>query len=159
MNKGALIVTMLVSGVVLAACNAANPTQDVTQTNPQPASQPADAADPSGSELADVNEAGQYIEYSETAIAEATAGGNDAVLFFHAAWCPTCIAANRDFNSRLNEIPANLTIIKTDYDTYDDLKQQYGVTYQHTFVQVDADGNEITKWNGGSLDEILAQVQ
>jgi len=101
---------------------------------------------------------GQYVEYDPNAIADAATNGQ-AVLFFHAAWCPTCISANADITSRASEIPAGLVIFKTDYDTFKDLKKKYGVTYQHTFVQVDADGNEIAKWNGGDLDEIMKNVK
>lgn len=103
--------------------------------------------------------AGAFVDYSETAVTEATQNGGKAVLFFHASWCPTCKAAERDITSNLDQIPSDLTIIKTDYDSMDELKRQYGVTYQHTFVQVDAEGNEVTKWNGGALDQIVSQVQ
>jgi hypothetical protein len=35
-----------------------------------------------------------------------------------------------------------------DYDNSTALKQKYGVTMQHTLVQVDAKGNLIAKWTG-----------
>jgi len=60
----------------------------------------------------------------------------------------------------MGDIPANVTILDVDYDEYSDLKQKYGVTTQHTLVQVDAEGNEIAKWVGGNtLDTVLAKVQ
>jgi thioredoxin-related protein len=40
-----------------------------------------------------------------------------------------------------------------------DLAKKYGITYQHTFVQIDSKGNEITKWNGGKTDELLAKIK
>lgn len=102
---------------------------------------------------------GEYVAYSESAVSEAATNG-DAVLFFHASWCPTCKALNDDLEASRDDIPEGLTIFKTDYDTETALKQQYGVTYQHTLVQVDADGNQITKWSGGNtLESITAKVQ
>ena len=37
--------------------------------------------------------------------------------------------------------------------------EKYGITYQHTFVQIDAEGKEITKWNGGKIDELLTNIK
>ena len=101
---------------------------------------------------------GAYVEYSPAALATATKNGK-AVLFFHAAWCPFCKAANEAFNSRLSKIPEGVTVLKTDYDTQKELKTKYGVTYQHTFVQVDASGNMVAKWNGGDIDALLANIK
>ncbi len=100
-----------------------------------------------------------YSAYSPAAVAVATADDGTAVIFFHASWCPTCKAAEKDILSNVSDIPSDLTILKADYDTERELKQQYGVTYQHTFVQVDSEGNQITKWSGGGLDGIIDRVQ
>ncbi|MBU0590933.1 thioredoxin family protein [Candidatus Micrarchaeota archaeon] len=99
----------------------------------------------------------KYIDYSSATYAAES--GKKRVLFFHAGWCPTCIAANKVFESRSDEIPENVVIFKTDYDTEKDLKQKYDITYQHTFVQVDSNGNEIVKWNGGDIDLLTRKVQ
>jgi thiol-disulfide isomerase/thioredoxin len=100
---------------------------------------------------------GSYTAYTADNIAEASAQ-HDVVLFFHASWCPTCKALNSALESAT--IPNGLTILKTDYDTNTDLKKKYGVTYQHTLVQVDANGNMIKKWSGGNtLESVVSQVQ
>jgi thiol-disulfide isomerase/thioredoxin len=84
---------------------------------------------------------------------------DDVVLFFHASWCPTCKATEENLNADPTGIPAGLTIVKVDYDNSDELKQQYGITTQHTFVQVDADGNELAKWTGTlTADDIAGQT-
>jgi thiol-disulfide isomerase/thioredoxin len=101
---------------------------------------------------------GSYTEYSAQSLETATATGK-AVLFFHASWCPTCKAANEAFTTRASEIPAGVTILKADYDAEKDLKARYGITYQHTFVQIDAEGNEITKWNGGDIEELQENLK
>ncbi len=102
--------------------------------------------------------AGSYEAYSADKIARAETG--DVVLFFHASWCPSCRGLNSSIESNLKSIPEGVTILKTDYDKETELKKKYGVTYQHTLVQVDKDGNMIKKWSGGgSLDNLLSQIQ
>ncbi len=81
------------------------------------------------------------------------------VLFFHASWCPSCRGLSANIEANRDAIPAGLTILKLDYDREVELKKKYGVTYQHTLVQVDANGNLIKKWSGGaSLQTIVDQV-
>lgn len=101
---------------------------------------------------------GSYVAYSQDKIAMAETG--DVVLFFHASWCPSCRALNSDIEKNLNMIPAGVTILKTDYDKEVELKKKYGVTSQHTLVQVDKNGNLIKKWSGGSkLESLISQIQ
>jgi len=97
---------------------------------------------------------GAYKDYSADVVAAEQAAGNKVVLFFHAPWCPFCKAANTEFLARASEIPSGVTLLKTDYDSNTELKQKYGVTYQHTFVQIDNDGNSVSKWNGGDIDNL-----
>ena len=117
----------------------------------------ADAMDGEAMEVDDdkmmAKREGAYIDYDEARLSDANDG--KVVLFFHAAWCPTCIAANADITANKADIPEGMTIMKVDYDTASALKDKYGVTYQHTFVQVDAEGNQLKKWNGGELDTIV----
>lgn len=102
---------------------------------------------------------GAYVDYSKEALAQATSEGGRAVLFFWAAWCPFCKEANTDFLNNLGQIPKGVTVLKVNYDTEKELKTKYGVTYQHTFVQVDVQGNLITKWNGGGVETLKAQIK
>ena len=90
---------------------------------------------------------GDYLSYNSQNLAIAQENGR-AVLFFHAKWCPTCRAADETINRELDQIPADVTILKVDYDKEKDLKKKYRITYQHTFVQVDENGNEVTKFSG-----------
>jgi thiol-disulfide isomerase/thioredoxin len=101
---------------------------------------------------------GAYLPYSSDKVA--MAGSGDVVLFFKASWCPTCKALDTNIKSNLKDIPSGLTILEVDYDNSADLKVKYGVTYQHTFVQVDKDGNLIKKWTGSSnLAALVTEVQ
>jgi thiol-disulfide isomerase/thioredoxin len=81
----------------------------------------------------------------------------DVVLFFNAEWCSTCKEARDNIQADLAGIPTGLTIVTVDYDTAEDLKRQYGVTVQHTFVQVDPEGNELAKWSGSVTAEEIAE--
>ncbi len=103
------------------------------------------------------NEPGQYINYSKSAYKNAV--DSKRVLFFAASWCPTCKQAEADFLANKNDIPSGVVILKTDYDKETALKQKYNITYQHTFVQVDKNGNELVKWNGGGVDELKKKLK
>jgi thioredoxin 1 len=98
---------------------------------------------------------GTYEAYAPSKLALAEKG--KVVLFFHASWCPSCRALDADLKSKMDAIPAGLTILDVDYDTSTELKKKYGVTMQHTLVQVDAKGNLINKWSGGGTLESVTQ--
>jgi thioredoxin 1 len=101
--------------------------------------------------------AGSYEAYSSDKIAMAQTG--DIVIFFHASWCPSCRALNSDIEKNVSSLPQGLVVLKADYDKETELKKKYGVTSQHTLVQVDKDGNLIKKWTGGSkVADLVAQV-
>lgn len=102
--------------------------------------------------------AGSYEVYASEKLARAEKG--DVVLFFRASWCPTCKTVDTDIKGHLAAIPSNLTILDVDYDTMTELKKKYGVTYQHTFVQVDASGKMLAKWSGSlTLTDLVLHVK
>lgn len=101
---------------------------------------------------------GGYESYSVDKLSFAENG--NVVLFFHASWCPYCRGTDTDLTKNISSIPSDLLILKTDYDTQTTLKQKYGVTYQHTFVQVDPQGNQIAKWSGSeTLEDIVSKIK
>jgi len=101
---------------------------------------------------------GSYEAYAPEKIAKANEN-NDVVLFFRASWCPTCRTLDKNIKADLSSIPSSLTILDVDYDNSTELKKKYGVTYQHTLVQVDAGGNMIKKWSGGSnIADIVSKI-
>lgn len=100
---------------------------------------------------------GSYEAYAPEKLARAESGA--VVLFFHASWCPSCRGLNADIEANLSTIPEGVSILKVDYDKETELKKKYGVTYQHTLVQVDAQGNQIKKWSGSpKLSNVLAEL-
>jgi thioredoxin 1 len=108
-------------------------------------------------------ESTQYLPYTPEVLESAKS--TRRVLFFYASWCPTCIPANADFTKNVSQLPSDVTVIRVNYNDGDTdaeekaLAAKYGVTYQHTYVQIDAEGNEVTKWNGGSTEELLAKIK
>ncbi len=105
----------------------------------------------------------KYIEYSKSNLENAS--DKRRVLFFYASWCPTCRPTDENIKSNVNKIPEDLVVIRVNYNDPDteeaekDLAKKYNITYQHTFVQIDENGNEITKWNGGQIEEILQNIK
>ena len=108
-------------------------------------------------ESAPVSQAtGTYATYSAERVAEAP---GDVLLFFAASWCPSCRALDSDITNKQGDIPSGVTILKVDYDRETALKQEHGITYQHTIVQVDNEGQQLKKWSGGNtLGSLLAQL-
>jgi thiol-disulfide isomerase/thioredoxin len=100
--------------------------------------------------------AGAYVDYSDDAIAQAE---GRVLLFFHAPWCPQCRSVESDILAE--GVPDGVTIVKVDYDSRQDLRQQYGVTLQTTFVEVDAAGTELQKhvaYDDPHLDAVIAAM-
>lgn len=139
--------------------------------NSSPASAPAPAtksqemtqAESSGSAVPISGYGSYLVSWGKEAIENSEA--EKKVLFFYADWCPTCRPVDAEFKERMTEFPKELQVFRINYndaDTTDEgraLAQKYGVTYQHTFVQIDKEGNEITKWNGGGLDNLLSKIK
>ncbi len=116
----------------------------------------ADSANPS-------SEHGLYGLYSKDGFIASKA--NKKVLYFFATWCPECKEAEKDFQANLGKLPANVAIFKIHYNDPEtssqdkELAKKYGIVYQHTFVQVDNQGNEITKWNGGGFNKLISSIK
>ena len=106
--------------------------------------------------------ASSYQEFSETALSDSD--DKRRVLFFYANWCPTCKAAEQDIQENIDELPDDVVIIRVNYNDTNtnenekELARKYAITYQHTFVQIDAENNAIKTWNGGQLKEIIKNL-
>lgn len=104
-----------------------------------------------------------YVPYSKETIDEPATGRR--VLFFYASWCPTCVPTDKNLSQNTSLLPNDVTVIRVNFNDPDtdqeekDLAKKYGVTYQHTFVQIDSQGKEITKWNGGQIEELLGKIR
>ena len=104
-----------------------------------------------------IKKSGSFVKLVDTDISKLS---GKIVLDFSATWCPACQTIKKDIEASLSGIPSDVTIVLVDYDANQDLRVKYGVTGQHTFVQVNSDGEKIKLWRGGiTLEDILAQIQ
>lgn len=105
----------------------------------------------------------RYIEYSKADLD--SSAGKRRVLYFYASWCPTCRIADPELSANSNKFPKDVIVLRVNYNDPDtdsqekDLAKKYAVTYQHTFVQIDGEGKEVAKWNGGQTEELLANIK
>ncbi len=144
------------------------PTPPINEVTPEVSAEPAPAesqptqpvvnapavADPNAGTPIKQN----YVNYSKTALDQILKDEGQALLFFYADWCPTCRSADKSIQKDHTLLPKGLTILKLNYDTETDLKRQYNVTAQHTFVHVNRQGKEISKWLGGGVETILENL-
>jgi thiol-disulfide isomerase/thioredoxin len=129
-----LVVLIAGAGTALALSRLGSaPEGAPTPTIASPDSEPVPSAEPTDAVIA-----GSYVEYSDTAIAAAE---GRVLLFFHAPWCPQCRSIESDIETQ--GVPDGVTIIKVDYDSNQPLRQEYGVTLQTTFVEVDSSGDAL----------------
>lgn len=97
---------------------------------------------------------GRYVDYSAERIA---ANGYDrTLLFFHAPWCPECRAYEQAIES--GTVPEGVQILKVDYDSNTELRKQYGVTIQTTFVRIDENGNKQLLWSGYGKEKSVQAI-
>lgn len=160
MRTPLLAAVILASGLALTSC--ATPVEPAAAPT---STEMADEMMEDGTEemadheddMSEAMTAGAYLTIDEYQSQMAERADTTVVYFFHAAWCPSCRATEESLTT--TGVPAGLTVVKVDFDTANDLKRQYGITQQHTFVQVDADGTELAKWTGSITgEEIKAQA-
>lgn len=110
-----------------------------------------------------MDEGDRYVEYTKENFEKSV--DMRRVLFFYASWCPTCRPVDEDLREKFASIPQDMRVIRINYNDTDTdaeekaLADKYGVTYQHTFVQIDDQGNVVTKWNGGKTEDLLKNIQ
>jgi thiol-disulfide isomerase/thioredoxin len=148
--------------VALSACG----TQAATQSAPTPAASspsaasstpaPTSASPTASSSSPAAPTRGSYIDYAAYAADPSMYSAGKVVLFFHAGWCPKCQETDKNLSGDPASLPAGLTVVKADFDSETDLRQKYGVGVQHTFVQVDVDGQQLAKWTGTYTGDDIA---
>jgi len=97
---------------------------------------------------------GPFIEFKDLEHSMMLAESKPTVLFFNASWCPSCKSARENFEANAIDF-TDINLVLVDYDHSADLQKKYGVTYQHTFVQIASDGEALVKWNGGGAKELI----
>ena len=166
---GTILLVLVGGGLYLVASRSQNNKQvEMTQENneetPEGITQEKNnASDEKADDTITTANSSRYVEYSETALEKNR--DKRRVLFFYASWCPTCRIADPDLKENTHKLPEGLVVLRINYNDPDtdqeekELAKKYGITYQHTFVQIDSQGKEITKWNGGDTEELLKRIK
>ncbi len=157
---------VLSAALAVSACGVSEdtPTEPGTPIVPSQESEPASAGAAPAPRVdvipgRSVSKAG-FISLPTYESDKATYHSGDVVLFFNASWCSTCARPLANLSENPEDIPEGLTVVSVDFDAEIDLKKQYGVTTQHTFVQVDQDGVEVARWSGSrDIADIASKVQ
>jgi thiol-disulfide isomerase/thioredoxin len=102
--------------------------------------------------------AGRTVIYSGMEDARARTAKGPVVLMFSADWCPICQADLKDISANGSRL-GKITVVIVDYDKEKALGRTYGVTYQHTYVQIDSNGAKLGIWSGGGVDGLLEHVK
>lgn len=100
-----------------------------------------------------------YVTYEDYEAAKADYADSKVVLFFNATWCPACKAITESLTADPAQIPAKTTVVSVDYDMHTDLRERYGVTMQHTFVEIDSAGEKVRQWTSTSPEDLLKELQ
>jgi thiol-disulfide isomerase/thioredoxin len=96
----------------------------------------------------------QLIQYSNETDLKALSQSGKTVVFFFATWCPNCILTLTELSEKWSELDPELTLVIADYDTEVDLKAQYGVSFQDTFVLLTKEGAVQKRWNAGGVEGV-----
>lgn len=97
---------------------------------------------------------GRYENYSPELVDDS--GYQTTILFFYAGWCPECRGYDQAIKAAT--LPDGLQILKVSYDDAQELRKQYGVTIQSSFVRVNAAGEKQTLWNGYGKEKSLNAI-
>jgi hypothetical protein len=147
--KKYLLPLALSAVIVLGGCSQTNSSSDAMSSAKSPSSATSHSDSASQS----------YITYDQYQASKDKYADSKVVLFFNAKWCPDCRAINEALTSDPGKIPAKTTVVSVDYDQHTDLRQRYGVTTQHTFVQIDTNGEKTSQWVSTSVDALLKELQ
>ncbi|MBI4032502.1 thioredoxin family protein [Candidatus Berkelbacteria bacterium] len=109
-------------------------------TNSETSAPSSDGTSTESSSSSEAAGSGQYLTYS----GDLLIGSGRRLLFFHAPWCPQCRALEKTIQER--GVPDGVTIIKVDYDSNQQLRQQFGVTIQTTLVEIDGSNALIERY-------------
>lgn len=151
-SKLLTVFTLGLTTLLLASCASAGP----VSTNTEPDTSMSET--PSDSEATTVS-AGYYLPYESFATYRDQYSDSKVVLFFNAAWCSTCQQARENIEASLGEIPADLAIVLVDFEDSIELRKKYGVTVQHTFIEIDSAGELLGKWSGSvTVEKIVEQL-
>ncbi len=95
---------------------------------------------------------GSYVPFEKSAYLQAREDGKKIFLEFYANWCPSCAQQEPEIESAFAKITdpeivgfrVNYKDSDTDQDEVD-LAREFGITYQHTHVLINSEGDVVIK--------------
>ncbi len=158
MRSSFILWALLVAGVAAGSAAAQSMMSTSSASGDASSMMAPAAADPKvGAALRAATGTGHKALFTTLDAAEALAAQGPVVLFFAADGSANSQRDMRDVNdngARLKDI----TVVFVNFDTDRDVRRQFGVTVQDTFVQIDSRGAKLGVWNGGGVAEILQRV-
>lgn len=162
MNKMLVVATVSLASLLVVGCDMV--VNEVGNSNSDTASNAKATTDTevvstSTTESNDstVKKVAQYEMYDSNSHADYI-GKKPHVLYFSADWCATCQTLKKKVQADLANFPEETEILQVNYDTATQLKKEYGVTAQTTFVVLDKDGKVVEKLVVPTVDKLKDAV-
>ena len=155
-----IVVVVFVIAIVAGAFYFLNNSQDGADT-PLPTLGQTQGNAPTNTNGEEMAEGSRYVMYDKAGYGAIE--DSKHVLYFYANWCPTCRPVDAELQSKSAQIPEDIVVVRVNYNDSDTdadeeaLASEHGITYQHTFVLME-NGQEVTRWNGGGLSEIISRI-
>ncbi|MBI2079726.1 redoxin domain-containing protein [Candidatus Micrarchaeota archaeon] len=110
-----------------------------------------------------------YSPFEKSKYGEAKSSGKIIFLEFYANWCPICAIQEPEIEDAFKEINnPNLIGFRVNYNDGEtdadeiSLAKEFGITYQHTHVILDENGNVVVKslesWSKDKIKEEIEKV-
>jgi thiol:disulfide interchange protein len=155
------LAVLAVAITLLSGCNLNNPNTASSNSIPPPTPTPNVEAknEVVNAETASSPnyKAGAIQAFDQAKFDAALADGNTVFLDFYATWCPTC-RANEPLVDGAFDGSTDVVGFRVDYDTETELKKQYNVRLQSTYLVVRGT-DELARHTGAltasGLDELL----
>lgn len=96
---------------------------------------------------------GVVENYSLEWVKKAQERGDAIAYFFEASWCANCQISKEDFIKKW--VPSWYTLFFVDFDKHQELKTQYAIKNQHTFILTNENWNKTFEDISGNYDTIV----
>ena len=99
----------------------------------------------------------QYIIYTDS-LYQSLIGKRAFAIFFHADWCPVCVQLEKEIMTDLSSFSEGTVILKANFDQENELKKQYDILSQSTFVIIDKNGKANQTLSAPSIENLKKAI-